>query len=48
MTLSGLSMALSVSIAQAEIIRFDSYLLFADYTHLWKLLILTCYFIPFF
>jgi spermidine synthase len=49
MTLSGLSMALSVSIAQAEIIRFDSYLLFADYTHLWKLLITyLLFFIPFF
>jgi spermidine synthase len=49
MTLSGLSMALSVSIAQAEIIRFDSYLLFADFTHLWKLLITyLLFFIPFF
>ena len=49
MTLSGLSMALSVSIAQAEIIRFDSYLLFADYTHLWKLIITyLLFFIPFF
>lgn len=49
MALSGLSMALSVSAAQAEIIRFDSYLLFADYSHLWKLLITyMLFFIPFF
>ncbi|HSW54806.1 MAG TPA: hypothetical protein VLH59_06935 [Ignavibacteriaceae bacterium] len=49
MTLSGLAMALSVSIAQAEALRFDSYLLFADYSHIWKLI--TTYFlflIPFF
>ncbi|NWF51439.1 MAG: spermidine synthase-like protein, partial [Ignavibacteriaceae bacterium] len=32
MILAGLSMAISVSIAQSEFIRFDSYLLFADYT----------------
>lgn len=49
MTLSGLAMALSVSIAQAEALRFDSYLLFADYSHLWKLLTTyLLFFIPFF
>jgi spermidine synthase len=49
MILSGLAMAVSVSLAQAEAIRFDSYLLFADYTHLWKLLATyLLFFIPFF
>jgi hypothetical protein len=49
MILSGLSMAVSVSAAQAGSIRFDSYLLFADYSHLWKLLITyLLFFIPFF
>lgn len=49
MTLSGLAMALSVSIAQAESIRFDSYLLFADYSNLWKLIATYLLFlIPFF
>ena len=47
--LSGLAMAVSVSIAQAEPIRYDSYLLFADYSHLWKLLVTyLLFFIPFF
>lgn len=49
MTLSGLAMALSVSIAQVEALRFDSYLLFADYSHLWKLVLTYLLFlIPFF
>ena len=49
MTLSGLTMALSVSLAQIEVIRFDSYLLFTDYSHLWKLIITyLLFFIPFF
>ena len=49
MILSALGMAVSVSIAQAEAIRFDSYLLFADYSHLWKLIITyLLFFIPFF
>ena len=49
MILSGLSMAVSVSVAQAGSIRFDSYLLFANYSHLWKLLITyLLFFIPFF
>jgi spermidine synthase len=49
MTLSGLAMALSVSIAQAEVIRFDSYLLFADYSQLWKIIATYLLFlIPFF
>lgn len=49
MTLSGLAMAISVSLAQAEALRFDSYLLFADYSHLWKLLITyLLFFSPFF
>jgi spermidine synthase len=49
MTLSGLTMALSVSLSQIEAIRFDSYLLFADYSHLWKLIITyLLFFIPFF
>lgn len=49
MTLSGLAMALSVSIAQAEAIRFDSYLLFADYSQLWKIISTYLLFlIPFF
>jgi len=49
MTLSGLAMALSVSIAQAESIRFDSYLLFANYSHLWKIIATYLLFlIPFF
>ncbi|MBP1683343.1 MAG: hypothetical protein H6Q27_907 [Ignavibacteriaceae bacterium] len=48
-TLSGLTMALSVSLAQIEVIRFDSYLLFTDYSHLWKLIITyLLFFIPFF
>ena len=49
MILSGLTMAVSVSVAQAESIRFDSYLLFADYAHLWKLIATyLLFFIPFF
>ena len=49
MILSGLAMAVSVSVAQSEAIRFDSYLLFADYSHLWKLLVTyLLFFIPFF
>ncbi|MCW8802780.1 MAG: hypothetical protein OQK57_00130, partial [Ignavibacteriaceae bacterium] len=49
MILSGLTMAISVSVAQAETIRFDSYLLFADYSHLWKLIITYfLFFVPFF
>jgi len=49
MILSGLAMAISVNVAQAESIRFDSYLLFADYSHLWKLLVTyLLFFIPFF
>jgi len=49
MTLSGLAMALSVNIAQAEVLRFDSYLLFADYSHIWKLIATYILFlIPFF
>lgn len=49
MILSGLAMAVSVSTAQAETIRFDSYLLFADYSHLWKLIITyLLFFVPFF
>jgi len=49
MTISGLAMALSVSLAQADFIRFDSYLLFADLSHLWKLLVTYfLFFIPFF
>jgi hypothetical protein len=49
MTLSGLAMTLSISIAQTEALRFDSYLLFADYSHLWKLLTTyLLFFIPFF
>jgi len=42
-------MATSVSIAQADSVRFDSYLLFADYSHLWKLLVTyLLFFLPFF
>ena len=49
MILSGLAMAISVSVAQSEAIRFDSYLLFADYSHHWKLIITyLLFFIPFF
>lgn len=49
MILCGLTMAVSVSLAQAEAIRFDSYILFADYSHLWKLLVTyLLFFIPFF
>lgn len=49
MILSGLAMATSVSIAQADAVRFDSYLLFADYSHLWKLLVTyLLFFLPFF
>jgi hypothetical protein len=49
MTLSGLAMALSVSIAQTDPVRFDSYLLFADYSHIWKLIITyLLFFTPFF
>jgi hypothetical protein len=49
MILSGLTMAVSVSVAQGESIRFDSYLLFADYAHLWKLIATyLLFFIPFY
>ena len=49
MILSGLTMVVSVNAAQSEAIRFDSYLLFADYSHLWKLIITyLLFFIPFF
>lgn len=49
MILSGLAMAVSVNIAQSEPLRFDSYLLFVDYSHLWILLVTyLLFFIPFF
>ncbi len=49
MILSGFAMTTSVSIAQADVVRFDSYLLFSDYSHLWKLIITyILFFLPFF
>jgi len=46
---SGLLMPIVVFISQVEGIRFDSYLLFTNYTHVWKLFITyLLFFLPFF
>ena len=49
MILSGLFMSVVVRISQIEFFRFDTYLLFADSSHIWKLLVTyLIYTIPFF
>jgi spermidine synthase len=49
MIMTGIGMALVVDISQLSFIRFDSYLLFAEYNHLGRLLITyILFFIPFF
>lgn len=46
---TGLAMSLITDVSQLPFIRFDSYLLFAEYTHLGRLLLTyLLYFIPFF
>lgn len=49
MTGSGISMALVITIAQMPAVRFDAYLLFADYSQINRLLVTyLLFFIPFF
>src|SRR5687767_5585237 len=49
MTATGITMSLVTDISQMDFIRFDSYLLFAEYTHIGRLLLTyLLYFIPFF
>jgi hypothetical protein len=49
MTGTGIAMALVTDVSQMSFIRFDSYLLFADYSHLGRLLLTyLLFFIPFF
>ncbi|GAB3652906.1 hypothetical protein GCM10028791_22690 [Echinicola sediminis] len=49
MLISGGCMATVIGISQATFLRFDSYLLFADYSHLGKLIITyLLFFLPFF
>ncbi len=49
MTASGIAMAMVTDISQMTFIRFDSYLLFAEYTHIGRLLLTyLLFFIPFF
>ena len=49
MILSGLFMSVVVRISQIEFFRFDTYLLFADSSHIWRLLVTyLIYVIPFF
>ncbi len=49
MTTSGISMALVTDVSQLPFIRFDSYLLFAEYSHIGRLLMTYLFFfIPFF
>ncbi len=46
---SGIAMSLVMDIAQVASIRFDSYLLFADYSHFWRLMLTyLLFFTPFF
>jgi spermidine synthase len=49
MITSGISMALVTDVSQLSLIRFDSYLLFAEYNHIGRLLMTyLLFFIPFF
>jgi spermidine synthase len=49
MLLSGLLMAISVSVSQSEWLRFDSYKLFFDFSNVWKLVLsYLVFFLPFF
>ena len=49
MTGTGIAMALVTDVSQMSFIRFDSYLLFAEYTHIGRLLLTyLLFFIPFF
>jgi len=49
MILSGLSMSVVTRISQIEFLRFDTYLLFADSSQIWKLLVTyLIYVVPFF
>ena len=49
MLLSGLFMALSVSVSQSELFRFDSYKLFFDFSNVWQLVLsYIVFFLPFF
>jgi hypothetical protein len=49
MLLSGLFMALSVSVSQSELFRFDSYKLFFDFSNAWQLVLsYLLFFLPFF
>lgn len=49
MILSGLFMSVVVRISQTDILRFDTYLLFSDSSHIWRLLVTyLLYIIPFF
>jgi len=49
MLLSGLFMALSVSVSQSELFRFDSYKLFFDISNVWQLVLTYfVFFLPFF
>jgi len=49
MIFSGLTMSIVIWISQLSNIRFDSYLLFADFSQIWRLLITyLTFFIPFF
>ena len=49
MLLSGLLMALSVSVSQSELFRFDSYKLFFDISNIWQLVLsYLLFFLPFF
>lgn len=49
MTATGIAMSLVTDISQTSLLRFDSYLLFAEYDHIGKLLLTyLIYFLPFF
>ncbi|MGB5848563.1 MAG: hypothetical protein WBH40_08750 [Ignavibacteriaceae bacterium] len=49
MLLSGLLMALCVSVSQSELFRFDSYKLFFDFSNIWQLVLsYLVFFLPFF
>jgi len=49
MIFSGITMAVATGLSQSSCIRFDSYLLFADLSHTWRLaLTYLIFFIPFF
>jgi len=49
MLLTGLLMALSVSVSQTEMFRFDSFKLFFDFSNAWKLVLsYLLFFLPFF